>query len=147
MVVLVAQTPKVAHGCVAIADMGCSLRFANAFCGARLGADDEVIAGKVKPVQRPRHERQVILIERFGERQFLNEGGVDVHPAEGLRHRLWIVDMCEQIGVRKELSQFCQYLFAAAVADEPVMDNCCFHYLFKTSLKTEKYPSTVCSQL
>ena len=121
--VLVEHVPDVAHGRVAVADVDGAGRRDHALGRPGFAADDQVVAAQVELLQRHRHQRQVVLVELRREGQPADEA-LDHPPAADQRaHRLGLVDVDEEVGLRIHPEQGFHDLLPAAHADEPVMDD------------------------
>ena len=88
-----------------------------------LGRDHKIVAHEVELLQRGGHEGQISLIQFAGKRQAVDVGGDDLVAVDQRACALRVVNMREDVGLRKQKAEFLEHLLAAAHADEPIMNN------------------------
>ena len=125
--ILVILIPDIAHGRVAIGDMHRIGPGDDALGRPRLAADDQIIGGEIQLFESARHEWQVFLIMPHRKGQPGNEAGEDAPLLQQGRQPGAVDDMGENIRLGVHLAQMFQHPFAAAHADEPIVDDCHAH--------------------
>jgi hypothetical protein len=88
----------------------------------------QIVAAQIELFDGERHERQIGAVFFPGERQLLDEGGVDGTAAEkppvALAHE---IDKAVQIRVRINFKKVVKHFFGPTSVGEPVMHDCRLH--------------------
>ena len=126
----VVKIPHIADGRMAVADMHGIRPGDNTLGAGRAGRQHKVVLGQIERLKRGGHQWQHGLVELVGKRHLLEPAGADIVTLEPFGHIVGVVHKGVDDSIGENVLHSVHNAVAAGIADEPVVDDGNFRFLF-----------------